>query len=134
MDPVGVGGRRCLIVDDNERFLTVAQDHLTGDGMAVIGTATSQAEALRQAAGLRPDIVLVDINLGGESGFELTRRLAEIFPELHGRMVLMSTHDEDDFAELIEASPAVGFIRKSHLSARTIVTLVGADGRGAEGR
>ena len=62
---------RCLIVDDNERFLAVAQDHLMNGGVDVVGTATNQADALRQAEALHPDIVLVDIRLGGESGFVL---------------------------------------------------------------
>jgi len=122
-DSLGASGR-CLIVDDDERFRAVAQGRLTSDGMAVVGTATSQAEALRQVAELRPDIVLVDINLGGESGVELTHRLVESHPELHGRTVLMSTYDEDDVVDLIGASPAVGFIPKNDLSARTICALV----------
>jgi DNA-binding NarL/FixJ family response regulator len=111
-------------VDDNERFLAVAQDRLTSDGMDVVGTATCQAEALRQAEALHPDFVLVDINLGSESGFELTRRLVESSPELHGHVVLISTRDEDDYADLIADSPAVGFIPKGFLSARTISSLL----------
>jgi DNA-binding NarL/FixJ family response regulator len=123
-----IGVRQCLIVDDNERFLAVAQERLMSGGLDVVGTATSQAEALRQAEALHPDIILVDIRLGSESGFELTRRLVESFPELHGRVVLISTYDEDDFAELIAASPAGGFISKNRLSGRTIVNLLRAAG------
>jgi DNA-binding NarL/FixJ family response regulator len=115
-------------VDDNEQFLAVAQDRLTSEGMDVVGTATNQAEALRQAEALHPDIVLVDISLGSESGFELTRRLVESFPQLHGRVVLISTRDEEDFVDLIAASPAVGFIPKNLLSARTIYNLLRVDG------
>src|SRR5918998_6432533 len=105
--------RQCLIVDDNERFLAVAHERLTSGGVDVVGTATSQAEAMRQAEALHPDIVLVDISLGSESGFVLTCRLVESFPELHGRVVLISTRDEDDVADLVAASPAAGFIAKS---------------------
>jgi DNA-binding NarL/FixJ family response regulator len=122
-DPIA-GRRRCLIVDDNELFLAVAQHHLTNGGVDVVGTATNQADALRQAEALRPDIVLVDISLGSESGFVLAPRLIERLPELDGRVVLISTHDEDDFAELIAASPAVGFIPKIHLSAHAIYSLL----------
>jgi DNA-binding NarL/FixJ family response regulator len=43
--------------------------------MIVVGVASSSADAIRQAEWLRPDVTLVDIDLGGESGFELTRRL-----------------------------------------------------------
>jgi DNA-binding NarL/FixJ family response regulator len=118
---------RCLIVDDNERFLAVAQDHLMNGGVDVVGTATNQADALRQAEALHPDIVLADIRLGGESGFVLAPRLVESLPELDGRVVLISTHDEDDFADLIADSPAVGFIPKIRLSAHAIYNLLGTD-------
>jgi DNA-binding NarL/FixJ family response regulator len=123
-----IAGRgRCLIVDDNARFLAIAQDHLTNGGVDVVGTATNHAEALRQAEALRPDIVLVDIRLGGESGFVFAPRLIASLPELKGRVVLISTHDEDDLADLIADSPAVGFIPKIRLSAPAIYNLLGTD-------
>lgn len=114
---------RALIVDDNERFLDVARSSL-GRDLEVIGTATSSAEALRQTAELRPDVVLVDIGLGEESGFELARRLADQFPELHLCIVMISTRSEEDYVELIAASPAVGFLPKSRLSAPAVRALV----------
>jgi DNA-binding NarL/FixJ family response regulator len=117
-------GVRCLIVDDNERFLTVAQNQLARGGMDIVGMATNQAEALLRAEALRPDIVLIDISLGGESGFELTRRLVACFPDLQGSVVLISTRDEEDYADLIAASPAVGFIPKNLLSAQAVGNLV----------
>jgi DNA-binding NarL/FixJ family response regulator len=114
-----------MIVDDNERFLAVARDRLARDGMDVVGTATTQKEALRLAEELHPDVVLVDISLGAESGFEVTRRLVEDFPDLEARVVLISTRDQDDFADLIAASPAAGFLPKNLLSARAVRDLVG---------
>jgi CheY-like chemotaxis protein len=63
-----------LIVDDNMRFLDAARSTLERQGIQVIATATTTAEALQRAEALRPDVVLVDISLGDESGFELTRR------------------------------------------------------------
>ena len=107
---------RCLIVDDNERFLSAARASLGRDGINVVGTATSSAEALRLTAELQPNVVLVDISLGEESGFDLTRRLVERFPGLDSRVVLISTRAEEDFADLIATSPAVGFIPKSRLA------------------
>jgi CheY-like chemotaxis protein len=127
-DAIVMSVRRCLIVDDNERFLAVARNRLSREGLDVVGTATSQAEALRQADALRPDVVLVDISLGSESGFEVTRRLVEGVPKLERRVVLISTRDEDDYLDLIAASPAVGFIPKSLLSARAIGNLLSANG------
>jgi DNA-binding NarL/FixJ family response regulator len=69
-----------MIVDDCEQFLAIAQDHLTRDGLNVVGTATTPQEALEKAEELQPNVVLVDISLGSESGFELTRRLVDDFP------------------------------------------------------
>jgi len=115
---------RCLIVDDNEFFLETAAASLGGDDFEVLGTATTSAEALRQVAEQHPDVVLVDINLGGESGLELARKLVESFPELGSGVVLISSRAEPEFGGLIRSSRAVGFIAKTHLSARAVRDLV----------
>ena len=95
--------------------------------MEVVGTATSSASALEQAALLRPDVLLVDVGLGDESGFDLVVELVEAFPYLESRIVLISTRAEDDYSDLVEASPAAGFISKSELSAKAIHEFVPAD-------
>ena len=115
---------RCLIVDDNEFFLEIAAASLAGDDLDVVGTATTSAEALRQVRESQPEVVLVDINLRGESGFELARMLVERFPRLASGVVLISTRAEQDFGGLIKASPAAGFIPKTQLSARAVRELV----------
>jgi CheY-like chemotaxis protein len=119
---------RLLIVDDSTRFLRAARGLLERQGLTVVGVATDGSQALRQAKALRPDVTLVDIDLGGESGFELARRLHQDAGLPPGGMILMSTHDPDDFAELITASPAVGFLSKSELSATAILDLLGGRG------
>ncbi|TWF81207.1 response regulator receiver domain-containing protein [Pseudonocardia hierapolitana] len=121
----GTRVRRGVIVDDNEQFLAVARDHLSRGGLQIVGTAMNQAEALRQADALHPDVVLVDIGLGGESGFEVARRLVADVPGLGSSVVLISTRDEEDLADLIAASPAIGFIPKNLLSVRAIESLLG---------
>ena len=108
---------RCLIVDDSRRFLDAARGLLERQGIALVGVASTSAEALRQVEELRPDVTLVDIDLGGESGFELARRLDREAGLAPPRMILISTHAEQDYADLIAASPAVGFLPKSALSA-----------------
>ena len=113
-----------MIVDDSEQFLEVAQNYLRRDGLDVVATATSREEALKKVDELQPDIVLVDINLGDESGIELTHLLVDKFPHLRSRVVLISTMDDDDVAELISDSPAAGFLSKALLSARAVVELV----------
>jgi DNA-binding NarL/FixJ family response regulator len=115
---------RCLIVDDSEQFLHAASSTLGRNGIEVIGTATTSATALDQVAKLRPDAVLVDVGLGEESGFDLTRQLVDAFPYLASRVVLISTRSEDDYSDLVDASPAAGFIPKSELSGSAVRDLV----------
>ena len=114
----------CLIVDDNKPFLEIAAASLTGNDLFVLGTATTSAEALRQVAEQHPDIVLVDVSLGEENGFELARELVESFPHLASGVVLISTRAEEDFGGLLKASPAVGFIPKAELSAESVREVV----------
>jgi two-component system, NarL family, nitrate/nitrite response regulator NarL len=111
---------RCLIVDDNLSFCEAARDLLEGQGVTVVGCATCAAEALRSVRELRPEVALVDIDLGSDSGFELARRLAEDVDGSAPRVILVSTHDEREFLKLIESSPAVGFLAKTELSAERI--------------
>jgi DNA-binding NarL/FixJ family response regulator len=112
---------RCLIVDDDDAFRQEMGALLEEQGISMVGGAASGAEALTQIAQSHPDVVLIDIDLRGESGLALTRMLGErangaSFP----RMVLISTHDGSEYADLIEASPAVGFVAKTELSAEAI--------------
>ncbi|HEY0936200.1 MAG TPA: response regulator transcription factor [Trebonia sp.] len=116
-----------LIVDDSQFFLDAARVLLEREGLRVVGVAATSAEALQCAAELRPEIVLVDILLGGESGFDLARRLAERHRGSVPKVILISTHSEADFADLIAESPATGFLLKAELSADAIRRLV--DGR-----
>jgi DNA-binding NarL/FixJ family response regulator len=64
---------RCLIVDDNAQFMEASRILLEGQGVSVVGVAMTAAEGLRGAEELQPDVVLVDINLGADSGFDLAR-------------------------------------------------------------
>jgi len=115
---------RCLIVDDNESFLEIAAASLAGEDLDVVATATTSADALRRVAEQKPDVVLVDINLGEESGFELARLLVERYPRLASGVVLISTRAERDFGGLVKASPAAGFVPKTQLSARAVREVV----------
>jgi DNA-binding NarL/FixJ family response regulator len=113
----------CLIVDDSATFLEAAAGLLEREGVAVVGVASTADEAVRRAHELHPDVVLVDIALGAENGFDLARRLVE--KDSGGAaVILISTHAEADFADLIEQTPVVGFVPKSELSASAIRRLV----------
>jgi DNA-binding NarL/FixJ family response regulator len=116
-----------VIVDDSESFLAAARALLEREGLAVDGVASTSEEALELARSCRPDVVLVDIFLGKESGFELARRLAADGVGSEATLILISTHAEADLADLIAASPAAGFIPKARLSAAAIRSVV--DGR-----
>jgi DNA-binding NarL/FixJ family response regulator len=110
---------RCVIVDDNSLFLQSAADLLRGEGVDVVGVASDIASAIRLVSALQPDVTLVDIDLGGEDGFELARQLTDM-SSASSKVILVSTHAEGDFADLIAESPAVGFVAKTRLSARAI--------------
>jgi DNA-binding NarL/FixJ family response regulator len=110
---------RCLIVDDNPLFLEGATDLLKREGLEVVGVASTSAEAIRLVRELRPDVVLVDVFLGDEDGFQLARKLSDASTP-HSRVILISTHAEDDLAYLVAASPAVGFVSKARVSAQAI--------------
>jgi DNA-binding NarL/FixJ family response regulator len=122
---------RCLIVDDSPGFLLAVRRLLEHQGISVVGVASTTAEALEQAARLRPDITLVDIQLGAESGFDVARRLRQATPDAPSPVILISTHAEQDFADLIATSPALGFLSKPTVSAGSIRELM--DGRGSGG-
>jgi DNA-binding NarL/FixJ family response regulator len=114
---------RCLIVDDNEAFLVSASRLLSAQGLEVVGRASFGAEALRLAEQLHPDVALVDVQLGRENGFEVTRQLAAA--ALATRVILISSHSKDELRELIDDSQAVGFLPKAALGADAIAKLLG---------
>jgi DNA-binding NarL/FixJ family response regulator len=115
---------RCLIVDDNASFRDEARGLLQEQGLEIVGTAASGDEAVRRIEELRPDVALVDIDLGGESGLDLVRRLGEAPSGAALRMIVISTYDESEYADLIAASPAAGFLAKTDLSAAAILDVL----------
>jgi DNA-binding NarL/FixJ family response regulator len=122
---------RCLIVDDSAAFLAAARALLEMEDVTVVGVASNAAEALRQIEELAPDVTLVDIDLGMESGLELARGLQNARLLAPSQVILISAHDQTDFADLIAESPVAGFLGKSKLSAKAIRDLLG-NGRDRE--
>jgi DNA-binding NarL/FixJ family response regulator len=119
---------RCLIIDDNAAFMAAAESVLNGSSFNVVGGARTVSEGLRQVRDLAPEVVLVDIDLGEESGFELARQLPEADGSDPPKLILVSTHPEEEFADLIAESPAVGFIAKSELSPARLSELLNGGG------
>jgi DNA-binding NarL/FixJ family response regulator len=121
-----VGPLRCLIVDDSPRFGEEARGLLEHEGVSVVGVAVSGDEAVRLAEALHPDLALVDISLGEESGFDVAGRLADNLKAQPPAVIFVSTYDEREFGARIAASSALGFIAKAELSAERIRQLLGS--------
>ena len=113
---------RCLIVDDNPAFLESARRLLASEGVEIVGTASTCADAIALAAETEPDVVLVDVELGDEDGFDLARRLARSAAAT--TVILISTYPEADVVDLMASNPAAGFIAKSSLSARAVEAML----------
>lgn len=115
--------RRVLIVDDHVGFRLRARALLETDGFDVVGEAGTGAEALAAAAELRPDLVLLDVQLPDFDGFEVARRLEELNGAID--IVLTSSRDRSDYGSLVSESPACGFVAKGELSGSAIADLLG---------
>lgn len=115
---------RCLIVDDSPGYLAAARWLLEREGVTVVGVARDGDEAMRSVETLQPEVILVDINLGGESGLDLVGRLARTEAGGSSRIIMISVHDEEDYRDLIADGPAVGFLPKAALSSRAIQRLL----------
>lgn len=115
---------RCVLVDDNDQFLDVARRLLERDGLAVVGTASTSAEALHEVRELRPDVTVVDVHLGSESGFDLAEQLRTDADGARSAVILTSATPEQEFIERVQSSQALGFVRKSALSGPAIHRLL----------
>jgi DNA-binding NarL/FixJ family response regulator len=114
--------RTVLIVDDHPSFRATARLLLEADGLDVVGEAADGRSALRQAAALEPDVVLLDVNLPDLDGFAVAERLTR---DGGGpAVVLCSSRDAGDFGELVARSGARGFVAKADLSGAVVRELV----------
>ena len=112
---------RCLIVDDNADFLVSSRRLLETQGLRVVGCATSSSEAFELLDELKPDIALVDVELGQEDGIALAQELARRSPGT--KVVIISAHEGADLDELLTGSRVAGFLPKTKLRAATILAL-----------
>ena len=119
---------RCLIVDDNHDFLRAASELLEHDGINVVGLASTGAQAYRACRELKPDVALVDVELGAETGFEVTRQLVGQAGSQQLRVILISTYSEEDFEDMIADSPAVSFLPKTGISGTAIRSILARAG------
>ena len=110
-----------LIVDDHPSFRANARALLEAEGFAVVGEAEDGASAIRAAAELAPNLVLLDVQLPDIDGFEVARRLTDAGGPA---VILVSSRDGSDFGPLVERSGARGFIPKAELSGAALSALL----------
>jgi DNA-binding NarL/FixJ family response regulator len=113
---------RVLIVDDHASFRSMARRLLVADGFAVVGEAVDGAGGISAVRDLRPDVVLLDIQLPDLNGFAVAELLAaEPAPPA---VVLVSSRARTDYGSQVARSRARGFIGKSELSGDAVRRLL----------
>jgi DNA-binding NarL/FixJ family response regulator len=112
--------RTVLVVDDSAAFRATARVLLTARGYEVVGVASDVASGLEAARTLRPDCIVLDVNLPDGDGVTLAGELTEI-----AAVVLVSTLDESALGEDLERSGARGFVPKAELASPRLVELLG---------
>ncbi|HEY2602254.1 MAG TPA: response regulator transcription factor [Thermoleophilaceae bacterium] len=114
--------RTVVIVDDHPSFRSSARMLLESDGFEVVGEAATGEEGVDVALELRPDLVLLDVNLPDIDGFEVATRItADPAPP---SVILTSSRDSTDFGPLVQKSGALGFVPKSELSGAALEDLL----------
>ncbi len=114
-----------LIVDDHPSFRATARALLESEGYEVVGEAEDGASALAAALALRPELVLLDVQLSDLDGFEVAARIRESMNGDAPRIVLTSSRDLSDFGPLVAECGACGFVPKGELSGAALAALLG---------
>jgi DNA-binding NarL/FixJ family response regulator len=117
----GATAIRCLIVDDNDHFRQVVGDLLGAEGIAIIGVASTSSEAIRLHDELRPDVTLIDIVLGEETGFDLAEQLTAVTNTEPTTAILMSVSlGEEDVMDMVAGAGAAAFLPKLDISGSAV--------------
>ena len=115
-------GPRVLIVDDHPSFRASARVLLEAEGFDVVGEAADGAQAITEAGRLRPEVVLLDVQLPDIDGFEVARRLTS---DGNGPdVVLVSSRELTDYGSLVDDSGARGFLPKNELTGAAVAALM----------
>ena len=112
-----------LIVDDHEAFRESASALLGAEGFAVVGEAADGGAAIAACERLRPDVVLLDIQLPDVDGFTVAERLAAVREP--PTVVLISSREAEAYGPRLDAAAARGFISKRELSGTALAALIG---------
>ncbi len=123
-----MSGTRVLVVDDQLPFRSAAEAVVEStDSFVVVGTVASGEEALTAVETLRPELVLMDVNLPGISGVEASRRLRETHPDVV--VVLLSSYDEAEFLDMTPDCGASAYVPKSAFGPDRLEEVWAATGR-----
>ena len=114
---------RIVIVDDHTSFRASARALLEAEGFDIVGEAGDGASALATIADLRPEGVLLDVQLPDIDGFEVARLLLEANGQAPA-IVMTSSRDVTEFGSLVAECGARGFIPKADLSGEAFAALV----------
>ncbi len=112
---------KVLIVDDHPTFRSFARELLESEGFEVIGEAADGTSAVESATALRPDLILLDVQLPDISGFQVAERLRVV--GVPAPVVLTSSRDASSYGDQVASSGAVGFIPKAELSGQALRAL-----------
>ena len=113
---------RVLIVDDHATFRATARQLLEAEGFDVVGEAEDGTSALECVARLKPDVVLLDVQLPDMNGFEVTAALQS--NGARPDVVLTSSRDVSEFGDLVHTCGSRGFIPKAELSGGRLAALL----------
>jgi DNA-binding NarL/FixJ family response regulator len=113
-----------LIVDDHPGFRAAARKLLELEGYEVVGEAEDGETAIDAARRLRPDFVLLDVQLPDMNGFEVAKRMS--YEQVTPAVVLTSSREAADYGPCLDRTPACGFLPKAELSAAGIADILPA--------
>jgi DNA-binding NarL/FixJ family response regulator len=110
-----------VIVDDNCAFLAAAAEMLGVEGLKVCCAVAQSDEALVAIARFKPDVALIDVNLRGESGFDVAQCVIERFPTV--RVVMISSRPRATYSARLATMPGIRFLPKDELCAECVARL-----------
>jgi DNA-binding NarL/FixJ family response regulator len=113
-----------LIVDDHPSFRASARVVLESEGFDVVGEATDGASAISECYRLRPEVVLLDVQLPDIDGFDVCAQITSHTG--HPVVIMTSSRDSSDFGPLVSTSGACGFVPKAELSGERVQELLGS--------
>jgi DNA-binding NarL/FixJ family response regulator len=126
--PAATDGVRCVIVDDNDRFVRTVSELLVRDGFEVVGAARDRAQGLGLVTDVSPEVAIVDLYLGQGSGVDLIADIVRAGLAPRAFLILVSACAEDDLRQVFMLSAADGYLPKLNLSAGAIRHMLGRNG------